>query len=401
MSWRDEVVRATGPRTPWLPPLARATTIAVLLAVGQFSGELLADDAARSEFSSAAGTFAETTVFTSGEDGYHTYRIPAIIATAKGTLLAFCEGRKSSRSDSGNIDLVLKRSSDGGQTWSQLEVIADDGPNTIGNPCPVVDRNTETIWLPLTWNLGKDTEDRIKAGTSEATREVYVMHSTDDGRTWSERRRITDSVKDPAWGWYATGPGCGIQLTSGRMVIPCDHSVLGSQVFRSHVIYSDDTGRTWHKSDPLDDGTNECQVVERTSGQLLLNMRSYHKKNRRAVATSDDRGETWSPITHDLALIEPVCQASLLRFDDPASGVKGLVLFANPASTKREKMTIRLSRDEGRTWPVAKTIYDGSAAYSSLVALPGDSIGCLYEKDNYTKIVLARFDLAWLNASNP
>jgi sialidase-1 len=184
-------------------------------------------------------------------------------------------------------------------------------------------------------------------------------------------------------------------LSRARLVVPCDHTEAGTKVNRSHVIFSDDGGRTWHRSAALGEKTNECQVVERGDGTLLLNMRSYHGKNRRAVATSKDGGRSWSPVTLDKALIEPVCQASLVR--DPA---RGRLLFSNPASTRREKLTVRLSSDDGRTWPVARCLHEGPAAYSCLAVLPDGAVGCLYERGTrsaYEKITFARFGLDWLS----
>jgi sialidase-1 len=341
----------------------------------------------------------EVDVFVSGRDGYHTFRIPAVVVTLKGTLLAFCEGRKHSRSDTGDIDVVLRRSFDGGKTWRPLQVVADAGPDTIGNPCPVVDRRTGTIWLPLTKNLGGEGEQVIRAGTSKGGRTVSLTRSTDDGATWSKPVEITASVRRPDWTWYATGPGCGIQLKSGRLVIPCNHSVKGSRARHSHVIYSDDGGRTWQIGGVLGEHTNECQVVERADGSLLLNMRSHHGKHRRAVATSQDGGLTWSKVRLDGALVEPVCQASLVRYTLARDGGKDRLLFVNPASTKRERLTVRLSYDEGKTWPAAKVLYAGPSAYSALAVLPGGTVGCLYErgrKSPYERITFARFGLGWL-----
>ena len=178
-------------------------------------------------------------VFTAGQEGYHTFRIPALLVSPRGTLLAFCEGRKTGRGDHGDLDLVLKRSGDGGKTWGPVELVYEEGGQekvTIGNPCPVVDRDTGVIWLPFC----RDNDD------------VLVTSSDDDGRTWSKPRLITADVKKPDWGWYATGPGNAIQLTRGkhrgRLVIPCDHRVKGDDkdwgtAGRSHVIYSDDHGK--------------------------------------------------------------------------------------------------------------------------------------------------------------
>jgi sialidase-1 len=361
--------------------------------------------------SGAATGLEFSPVFISGQDGYHTYRIPAIVVTTNGTLLAFCEGRKKSRSDTGDIDLLLKRSPDGGKTWGAQEVLWSDGENTCGNPAPVVDQTTGKIWLLLTWNHGADKEDGIGYQTARDTRRVFVMHSADDGWTWTKPQEITTAVKRPEWGWYATGPVNGIQLARGahrgRLVVPCNHSALKASaqtMTRSHVIFSDDHGATWQLGGIEDEKTNESTIVERADGSLLHNMRSYHKKNRRAVATSADGGATWSPVTLAETLIEPVCQASILRGTWPEAGERSRILFSNPASTKRNKMTVRLSYDEGATWPVRKLIYPGPAAYSCLVRLPGKFVGCLFEcgtTNSYETISLARFPLAWLEQAEP
>ncbi len=342
-------------------------------------------------------------VFVSGTEGYHTFRIPAVVTTAEGTVLAFCEGRKGGGGDSGDIDIVLKRSTDNGQTWSELLVVADHETNTIGNPCPVVDRSTGRIWLPLTWNLGTDHERQIIGGTSKEVRRVYITYSDDDGVSWAPIKEISETTRQPRWRWYATGPGTGIQLThgphKGRLVIPAnhsDHSDPNLHPYRSHVLISDDRGKTWAMGGVLDERTNESTVVELADGRVLDNMRSYHGKNRRAIATSDDGGQTWSKVTLDETLIEPVCQANLLRYTFPDGKENSRILFSNPASTGRVMMTVRVSYDEGQTWPVAKLIHAGSAAYSCMTVLPDKSVGLFYERDGYKKITFARFDLEWL-----
>ena len=345
----------------------------------------------------------QTDVFLGGTEGYHTFRIPAIVTTAKGTLLAFCEGRKGGGGDSGDIDIVLKRSADEGKSWSRMQVVADHQANTIGNPCPVVDRSTGRIWLPLTWNLGTDREGHIMTGESEDVRRAYITYSDDDGVTWAPIKEISETARQPHWRWYATGPGCGIQLDrgkhKGRLVIPAnhsDHSDPNQHPYRSHVLLSDDHGETWRIGGVVDEKTNESTVVELADGRLLENMRSYHGKNRRAIATSDDGGETWSEVTLDEALIEPVCQANILRYTLPDTHGKSRILFSNPASTGRVMMTVRVSYDEGYRWPVAKLVYAGPAAYSCMTVLPDMSIGLFYERDRYQKISFARFDLDWL-----
>jgi len=338
-------------------------------------------------------------IFVSGTDGYHTFRIPSLIVTPKGTLLAFCEGRKGGRSDTGNIDIVLKRSFDGGGLWQPMQVVWDDGDNVCGNPCPLIDRETGTIWLLLTHNLGHDSEGEIMSGTSDGSRTVWVTKSTDDGASWSKPIEITATTKKPDWTWYATGPGVGIQMRSGRLVIPCDFAVKGTKEYGSHVIVSDDNGATWKLGGAVQPMCNECQAVELSDGVLLLNMRSYHKKNRRAVATSADGGMTWTGAALDNTLVEPVCQASLLRYSGLGDGKKSRILFSNPADTKRVRMTVRMSYDECGSWPVSKVLNEGPSAYSCLTELPDGRIGCLYERGEgnaYETITFAAFTMKWL-----
>jgi len=342
----------------------------------------------------AAKLPSQQTVFASGKDGYNTYRIPALIVTPKGSLLAFCEGRRNNARDHGDIDMTLKRSTDNGESWSeQIVVYSEDGEITIGNPCPVADQGTGTIWLTFC----RDNND------------VLITKSDDDGVTWSKPVDITADVKKSDWKWYATGPGVGIQLRygkyKGRLVIPCDHreEFGGEFTHHSHVFYSDDHGETWKLGGTVSPYTDECQVAELPDGTLLINMRNYwgvngnkpEKGNMRALAWSKDGGETWSDIQFDETLIEPVCQASFIQYNDT------YLLFSNPASRKpRVNMTVRLSRDEGKTWQVSRTLYAGPSAYSCLVVLPDMTIACLYErgKENaYETITFARFPLEWLN----
>ncbi len=341
----------------------------------------------------------QTVVWHEGEGGYHTYRIPALIVTKAGTLLAFCEGRRNSRSDTGEINTLLRRSLDGGTTWVPVQLVAADGANTFGNPCPVVDQSDGTIWLPLTKNIGEDHESEIKMGTGKGTRTVWICKSTDDGETWSTPVEITSSTKKPNWAWYATGPGVGIQLKSGRLVIPCDYALLGTRDYGSHVIYSDDKGQTWKIGGDVFPKVNESQVVELEDGSLMLNMRSYLGQYCRTVAVSKDGGLTFSEGKPDQTLVEPVCQASFIRYTEKAAHGKNRLLFANPASLRRNMMTVRMSYDEGKTWPIMKLLDHRWAAYSCLTVLPDMEIGLLYEcgdaHSNQT-ITFARFGLGWL-----
>ena len=329
--------------------------------------------------------FGQVDVFTSGTEGYHTYRIPGVVLTNRHTLLAFCEGRKTGRGDAGDLDLVLRRSTDCGVTWGPMQLVYEEGGTakiTIGNPCPVVDRSTGTVWLPFCRN-----NDR-----------VFMTHSTDDGKTWVKPTEITRDVKKPEWSWYATGPGHGLQLGSGRLLIPCDcrvREVPGGLVKEGHSLafYSDDHGKNWRRGGVTDRGMNECEAVELAEGSLLLSMRNYFGKNQRAFSTSTDASLSWSKPKHHPQVYCPTCQSSIQRY---SLKPKNIILYSGPGGPGRAKMTVRLSYDEGKTWPVAKAIYEGSSAYSDLVVLPDGTIGCLYERDNYGKISFARFTLGWL-----
>lgn len=348
---------------------------------------------------------ARTTVFASGTDGYHTFRIPSVIRADNGDLLAFAEGRRNGRGDSGDIDLVMRRSEDGGATWSKLRVLWADGDNVCGNPCPVVDHKTGAIVMLATHNLGRDHESQIIAGKSQGSRTVWLLRSDDHGRTWTQPTEITGSTKLPNWTWYATGPGAGIQLErgehKGRLVVPCDHIEAQTRHYYSHVVYSDDGGATWQLggSSPQHQ-VNECEVVERGDGSLLLNMRNYDRaQQRRQVCVSADGGATFAGQRHDEALVEPICQASLRRVSWPEGDAPGLIAFSNPAHAgRRENLTLRVSRNDGETWPWSKVLHPGGSAYSCLVALPpaagAPRVGCLFEADGYRTIDFVIVDLS-------
>lgn len=347
-------------------------------------------------------------VFTAGENGYHTFRIPAIVRAKDGTLLAFCEGRRINSKDSGDIDILLKRSKDNGMTWGPIQVIAENGPDAAGNPCPVVDETTGTIWLPFCKNLAADHERDFVHHTSRGKRTVWMTRSEDHGETWTEPKEITSDVTFKEGGAYATGPGIGIQIRhgkyAGRLVIPCQHSYDDPQgnFFKgpfetgSHVIYSDDHGKTWRLGGTIRPKVNECQVVELfdNKGTLLMNMRSYFGRNLRAQSISFDGGATWSVPKDVPDLVEPVCQGSILRWEDSESKDGGLLLFSNPAAVKRRKLTVKVSRDGGSTWSQGLELHSGLSDYSCLVALPDREVGCLYENGDekpVERITFARF----------
>ncbi len=335
-------------------------------------------------------------LWTSGGGQYDTYRIPALAVTTQGTILAFCEGRKQNRSDTGDIAMLVKRSNDNGITWSDQKIVWDDLGHTCGNPSPVVDATTGTIWLLMTWNRGDDHERDIVKGTSINTRRVFVTSSDDDGVTWTEPQDITDDVKQENWTWYATGPGHGIQMLygedAGRLVIPCDHIEAETNKYYSHIIYSDDHGQSWKLGGRSpQDQVNECEVVELVDGKLMLNMRSYAEDKRaRQVTISNDGGMTWIEQHIDPQLIEPICQASICSYRQQ----ENIILFANPASTdKRVNMTLRASIDEGETWSEQVTLFEGHSAYSDIAVCADKRIACLYECGNDNPYEYIRFAL--------
>jgi sialidase-1 len=335
----------------------------------------------------------------SQEDGSHNnYRIPSLIVTRNGTLLAFAEGREGG--DAGDIDMLLKRSGDNGNTWGEQLVVWDDSGNSCGNPCPVMDRHTGRIFLFMTWNLGSDVEAAIIRKESQDTRVPYMCYSDDEGLTWSEPRSMLESCKKDGWGWYATGPGVGIQLTSerydGRLIIPCNHSYddpanrnRDGFGYGSHVLISDDGGASWRFSESIVPEMNESQVVELTDGTLMLNMRSYMGKGCRAIARSHDGGETWTQVRNEPQLVESVCQGSIIRFGHHRNN--NMYLFSNPSvPVGRSHMTIHTSFDDCTTWSNSRLVYRGPSGYSCLAALSDGNIGLFFEagvKSPYEKMI--------------
>ena len=332
--------------------------------------------------------FRETELSTSGYGGYHTYRIPAVAVAPDGTVLAFCEGRRNGHWDFGEINIVLRRSTDGGAAWLPMQLVAARGEETIGNPCVVVDRDTGAVWLAYCRN-----NDRVQ-----------IMRSEDNGASWSEPR----DVKPDGWTWYATGPGHGVQLRNGRLLIPCDHREGprgDAPMIHSHVIYSDDHGSTWKLGGIVEGGTDECQVAETSPGSLYMTIRNADREVKaRLYARSGDGGETWSGTAEAEGVIDPICEGSIAALPAPASP-RGLLLLANSASAaRRENLTVRLSRDEGETWEVSKSMYPGVSAYSDLAAADDNTVLCLYERGTSLfneKVVLAHFNLEWVTSAQP
>lgn len=318
-------------------------------------------------------------IYNQGTDGFELYRIPAIVKSKSNTLLAFAEARKArSNGDSGDIDLVVKRSSDNGKTWSKQITIWNDGQNTCGNPVPIVD-DRGRIHLLMTWNFQTDKWGAITNGTGEDSRRPYYTYSDDDGITWAQPVEITSSVKKEKWDWYATGPCHGIQIQKGihkgRLVAPNYFTTResGKVTSYSHIIYSDDYGKTWKPGEPTPvGGVGECSVAEIGEGTLMLNMRADEGFYRKSC-TSIDGGLTWSSSQISIDQIDCKCQGSILS-------IGGAVFLSNAASaTERINMTIKKSTDNGKNWKGQYTVYEGNSGYSDIVELSDSQIAIIYE----------------------
>lgn len=318
-------------------------------------------------------------IYNQGTDGFEVYRIPAIVKSKSNTLLAFAEARKArSNGDSGDIDLVVKRSSDNGETWSKQITIWNDGQNTCGNPVPIVD-DRGRIHLLMTWNFQTDKWGAITNGTGEDSRRPYYTYSDDDGITWAQPVEITSSVKKKKWDWYATGPCHGIQIQKGihkgRLVAPNYFTTResGKVTSYSHIIYSDDYGKTWKPGEPTPvGGVGECSVAEIGEGTLMLNMRADEGFYRKSC-TSIDGGLTWSSPQISIDQIDCKCQGSILS-------IGGAVFLSNAASaTERINMTIKKSTDNGKNWKGQYTVYEGNSGYSDIVELSDSQIAIIYE----------------------
>lgn len=347
-------------------------------------------------------------IFTSG-DGYVSYRIPSILSTSAGTVLAFAEGRVIA-SDHAQNDIVMRRSTDGGATWGQMQVLFDDGLNSLNNPQVLQVRegpHAGRILLMFQRYPYGCHESCVVAGYTGANIcRGFLMHSDDDGLSWSTPLEITQEVKRPTYATsIAGGPGIGIQKRrdphAGRLIMPFNQGPPGD--WKVYAVYSDDGGDTWAYGDVADDSStpglgNEVQMVELVDGSLLLNARSVSGTAHRKIAHSFDGGLTWTPLHDELQLIEPQVMASILRYSDPLDGgARSRLLYAGPHSTTaRVDGTVHVSYDEGVTWSPSKLLYGGAYAYSVLTVLPGERIGCFFERDGYAYITLARFTLEWL-----
>jgi hypothetical protein len=363
-----------------------------------------------------ATPFVEDNVlFQQKTNGYACYRIPAIVHATNGMVLAFAEGRVADCGDDGDIDIVLRRSTDDGRTWGPLQVVSEGNGTTHGNPVPIVDERTGRIVLVSTHN-GADP------CTNGCDRDPYVQTSDDFGATWTPARELSEG-KLPTWNfWYATGPMHGIQLQhgthAGRLIVGANfesYDGVGKHVYGTHLLYSDDSGQTWHigATTSRDDGmviAQEVTVVELTDGRIYALARERGTDpGSRAFAVSSDGGASFDSRFKTLpSLVMPDVQGSLLRLSARNEGdSRNRILFSAPAhASAREVMTIRSSYDEARswgTWEKGKVFWWGPSAYSDLVRLPGDEAALLYEAGAYSPyetIRYARFNEAYLETPN-
>lgn len=354
-----------------------------------------------------------------GEVNVHTFRIPAIARTAKGALLAVYDMRYNSPRDlQGHMDIGLSRSTDGGKTWEKPRAIMDMGEfgglpqdqNGCSDPNILVDQKTGQILVFALWTHGKPGTHQWQGNGSESGHDItrssqfMVVRSTDDGISWSKPENLTQSLKDPKWYLLAPAPGNGITLSDGTLVVPTQGRDEKGLPF-SNITWSRDRGNTWTVSSSARSDTTECAVAELSDGSLMLNMRDNRNRkdksetNGRAVSVTQDKGKTWSRHASDHgALPEPVCMASLIahRLNDG----RHVLFFSNPNSkTKRENMTVRVSLDDGKTWPSHRQILldKKGGAYSSLVMVDEETLGILYESSVadlvFQKIKLSEFGL--------
>lgn len=348
-----------------------------------------------------------------GQDNCDTYRIPGLVTTNSGTLIAVYDNRYNNSKDlQEDVDIGMSRSTDGGQTWKPMRVIMDMGEwggnperlNGIGDPCILYDEKNSTIWVAALWMSGGSEKDMLwwasKPGMKPTETGQFVLaKSTDDGLTWSEPINITEQIKDPAWQLLLQGPGMGISMKNGTLVFPAQFKADigekaldgGQYTCHSTLVYSTDGGENWQIGTDAKPNTTEAQVAELSDGTLMLNMRDdlnrkdKSETNGRAVSVTNDMGKTWQTHpTSNSALPEPNCMASLISAEILVDGSKKHVLFFSNPNNKNERknMTIKASLDDGKTWPEEYQVElneVGGYGYSCLAMVDENTVGILYE----------------------
>ncbi len=354
------------------------------------------------------------------QDGVHTSRIPSLATTKDGTLLAIFDARREMARDlQGDIDICMHRSKDGGRTWGPMQTVLDMGEwgglsqkfNGISDPGVIVDKNTGEIFVNATWMYGvldakgKWIENLTDTSTVwnhqwrnrgsqpgfdvKQSSQLLFTSSTDNGQTWSEPRNLTRELKRPQWWLLTAASGQGITLKDGTLILPTQGRDETGESF-SNITWSKDHGRTWHTSNPAFLNTTECNAVELSDGSVMLNMRDNRNRgvsapNGRRICVTHDLGLTWMehPTSYSV-LTEPTCMAAIHRHDYTRNGEhKSILLFSNPSNyNRRDKMTLKVSFDDGMSWPEEHWIlYDEcrSAGYSSITSVDEDTIGIFYE----------------------
>ena len=354
--------------------------------------------------------------------GYHNYRIPSLLVTRKGTILAVMEGREDMNHDHAKNDIVLKRSTNNGDTWSKPTIIQEAGDNVVMNPVMVQALDGTIILTYIYFPKKRHSRDRshgvkqVDTGFKGNTIErLFVIKSTDEGLSWSEPQEITSVAKSSKNTIVSIcGPGVGITLTKGkfrgRVIIPMSEAILkkAKRVDYSFALYSDDNGKTWKHGKffpPTADGNlggNEIQMVELEGGKVLASVRS---KGYRLISSSEDGAKTWSPLKKHKDLVDTGCMSPLLRYRWKTEKEAGVLIHigvtGRPDGRKRGKSVIALSYDDGKTWSVQRPLYNQNFDYSSLVILPDGSIGMLAEYDfngNRATIKFVKFNLSWIES---
>ena len=381
-----ETVAKGGELTIWAFPTPTApldAKIEIGVKSATFNGADVAFDAAPLEYRFGV------LVRDSGWDGVAQYRIPGIAQTTKGTLIAVYDARWNGFPDlPANIDVMCSRSFDGGETWAPMQVVMDfkgenEAAEGVGDPSILVDPETGRIWVAALWAHNAKSTEASQPGLKFGTSGRFMLcYSDDDGATWSEPRDVTnEAAPDAEWRIFFQGPGNGIALRDGKLVFPAQF-IDKDGVWFSTLLWSADKGKSWHAGTGARKMTCECQAVELNDGAVMLNMRNFSGAAR-SVATTNDLGATWTEhSTSCKALVEPICQASLIRVKSTRDGDDAnLLAFMNPNHPKhRVDMTIKLSEDEGQTWSRSLTLYrPGGCGYSCLVKLDAETLGAFYE----------------------
>jgi len=344
-----------------------------------------------------APLFEQVELFRQGEAGVHTYRIPALVETRRGTLIAVADARHDSTSDMpARISLVMRRSRDGGKTWSAALTIRAVKEGGVGDASLLVDPRRGRVWCFHSYGppgIGFGTA-QPGALTGPTTFQFHAISSDDEGATWSQPVDLTPQVKEREWQAMFATSGTHFATSRGRFLVPLV-TRDGAGVVSSRNAYSDDGGLTWKAGAFIGRDTDESKAVELADGSVLQNMRLRNSKVR-AQARSTDGGVTFAPMQQVAALVDPVCNAGLARY---RHGGRDLLLFTNAASVRRENVTIKVSADGGRTWSAGRALHPGPGAYSTVIPLRDGTIGVMYEcgeKTPVERIRFARCNLEWV-----